>query len=135
MSDEIIKVLDVLAAKFGLAFDWTSSNVFPYLEQLCGKYINYEIATSVVWIVFGIICLFFGNVFFKKIKIYYEKSDNLNADNGYAWLCVGSVIGFVISVIVGFIVIGHQIFDIITCYTFPEKIIIDELKSIYENMR
>ena len=58
MSEEIIKVLDVLAEKFGLAVDWTSENVIPYLEQLCGKYVNYEIATSVVWLLLGIICLF-----------------------------------------------------------------------------
>ena len=63
MSEEIIKVLDALAEKFGLAVDWTSANVVPYLEQLCGNYVNYEIATSVVrimlWLLFfivGIIC-------------------------------------------------------------------------------
>ena len=62
MSEEIIKVLDALAEKFGLAVDWTSVNVIPYLEQLCGKYVNYEIATSVVWLVFGIMCIIFGTV-------------------------------------------------------------------------
>ena len=34
MSEEIIKVLDALAEKFGVAVDWTSANVIPYLEQL-----------------------------------------------------------------------------------------------------
>lgn len=37
MGEEIIKVLDALAEKFGLAIDWTSNNVIPYLETLCGK--------------------------------------------------------------------------------------------------
>ena len=69
MSEEIIKVLDALAEKFGVAVDWTSANVIPYLEQLCGKYVNYEIATSVIWMLFGIGCLILGRVLFKKMNI------------------------------------------------------------------
>ena len=51
MSEEIIKVLDNLAERFGVAVDWTSTNVIPYLQELCSKYITYEIATSVTWLV------------------------------------------------------------------------------------
>ena len=47
MSKEIIKILDALAEKAGLAIDWTSANVFPYLQQLCSKYVTYEITTSI----------------------------------------------------------------------------------------
>ena len=68
MSEEIIKVLDALAEKFGLAVDWTSANVIPYLEQLCGKYVNYEIVTSVVWLILGIILMFVGKFGIKKTK-------------------------------------------------------------------
>lgn len=57
MSNEIIKVIDALAAKFGIAVDWTSANVLPYLETLCGKYVDYEIMTSAVWIVIGVLML------------------------------------------------------------------------------
>ena len=135
MSDEIIKVLDALAEKFGLAVDWTSSNVIPYIEQLCGKYVNYEIATSVVWLLFGIGCLIIGKYLFKKIRICYEKSDDLDDGNLYSYGCAFSAIGCVVAVIVGLIIVMCQTFDIITCFTFPEKIIIDELKSIYTNMR
>lgn len=31
MSEEVIKILDTIAEKFGLAIDWTSANVLPYL--------------------------------------------------------------------------------------------------------
>lgn len=48
MSEEIIKILDALADKFGIAIDWTSSNVLPYLQQLCTKYVRCEIATSII---------------------------------------------------------------------------------------
>ena len=134
MSEEIIKVLDALAEKFGLAVDWTSANVIPYLEQLCGKYVNYEIATSVVWLLLGIGCLILGMVLFKKMKYCFGKSDGMDEDNGYAWGCIFAGVGCGIAIIIGLIVVICQIFDIATCLTFQDKIIIDELKSIYTSM-
>ena len=135
MSEEIIKVLDALAEKFGLAVDWTSANVIPYLEQLCGKYVNYEIATSIVWILLGIGLLVFAKFLTKRIKTFYEKSDELDPNNGYAWLCILSSVVMVIAIIVGTCIAIQQIFDIVTCFTFPEKIIIEELKSIYTSIK
>lgn len=134
MSEEIIKVLDALAEKFGLAIDLTSANVIPYLEQLCGKYVNYEIATSVIWLLFGVMCLIFGRVLFKKIRYCFDKSDGMNADNGYSWGCAVAATGFGALTIIGMIVVMTQVFDIATCLTFPEKIIIEELKSIYTSV-
>ena len=134
VSDEIIKVLDALAEKFGMVIDWTSQNVIPYLEQLCGKYINYEIATSVVWFIFGIICLFVGKWAIGKAK-YCNK--RYHETKGYNCWDVASVfvgIGAGIAILTGIIVGMCQVFDVVTCLTFPEKIILDELKSIYTSM-
>lgn len=55
MSEEIIKVLDNLCEKFGIAIDWTSQNVVPYLKELVGRFINYEVVTSIFWIIVGVI--------------------------------------------------------------------------------
>lgn len=52
VSDQIIQVLDNLCEKFGLAIDWTSENVIPYLTTLCTKLVSYEIWTSVAWLAF-----------------------------------------------------------------------------------
>lgn len=42
----------------------------------------------------------------------------------------------VISIfVVASLMVITQIFDIVTCFTFPEKIIIDELKSIYTSIK
>ena len=51
VSSEIIEVLDYLGEKFGIAIDWTSNNVLPYLQTLADKFIKWEISTSIVWIV------------------------------------------------------------------------------------
>ena len=41
-------------------------------------------------------------------------------------------VGTGVVLLIGVIVIICQVFDIVTCFTFPEKIILDELASIYE---
>lgn len=48
MSDEIIKVLDALAEKFGIAVDWTRQNIQPYIEDLCHRIVGYELTTSIM---------------------------------------------------------------------------------------
>ena len=133
MSEEIIKVLNALAEKFGLAVDWTSSNVIPYLEQLCGKYVTYEIATSIVWLLIGIGCLILSKFMLKKTKFYFKDAD-WEYGNTDMWLCIIFAIGFGIALLIGVIMPIYQVFDIVTCFTFPEKIIIEELKSIYTNL-
>ena len=134
VSDEIIKVLDALAEKFGMVIDWTSQNVIPYLEQLCGKYVNYEIVTSVIWLIFGIICVFVGKWGIKKTKQCYNKYKEISRMNDWDVAAIFAGIGTGVAFLVGVIVIMTQVFDIATCLTFPEKIILDEFKSIYTSM-
>ena len=137
MSEEIIKVLDALADKFGLAVDWTSANVVPYLEQLCGKYVNYEIATSVVWIMLGLLFFIVGIICYKivykhkdwGVTTYYETIPDDYFGRGLIYFGVISIF------VVASLMVITQIFDIVTCFTFPEKIIIEELKSIYASMK
>lgn len=135
MSEEIIKILDALAEKFGLAIDWTSSNVIPYLQLLCSKYINYEIVTSIVWMIVSLIIIISTIIFIKLIYkhegfgiIYSYDGD----DPSLRYLCMILCIAIILFSL-GFGVL-EQVFDIVTCNTFPEKMIIDELKNIYINM-
>lgn len=135
MSEEVIKILDALAEKFGLAIDWTSANVLPYLQQLCGKYVTYEIATSVVWILIGICLLFVGKYVIEKAKYCWKKykEDYWYSDYDFGAIVLGILAGCVI--VGGIIVILCQIFDIVTCIVFPEKIIIEELQSVYSSLK
>jgi len=47
MANEIIKVLDNLGEKFGIAIDWSSANVVPYLQDLMTRIVKYETYTSI----------------------------------------------------------------------------------------
>ena len=131
MSEEIIKILNILSEKIGISIDWTQENIIPYLEQLFPKYVNYEIATSIVWIIIGLLFITFLMYFNKSLK-NYKNSINKNRDDFLYFISFIVIIFFIISISI--IIIITQIFDIVTCITFPEKIIIDELRSIYYNL-
>lgn len=138
VSNEIIKVFDALAEKLGMVIDWSSENIIPYLEQLCDKYINYEIVTSVVWIVFGIVLLIlgcFGIGLTKKLSKKFYELERLNPYdiNSYDVAAIFTGLGTGIAFLVAVIVIMVNFFDIVTCLTFPEKIILDEVKSVINN--
>lgn len=124
VSDQIIKVLDNLGQKFGLAVDWTQSNIAPYVQQLGQKIVNYELWTSVVWITLMIIFLIGLIISLKKSIKGYKNADRY-ANFEWIFLCIFSTLGIVISVIV----IITQVFDIVTCLTLPEKIWMDYINS------
>ena len=43
MSEQIIKVLDSVCEKFGIAIDWTNNNVLPYIQQLGDKIVKHDL--------------------------------------------------------------------------------------------
>jgi hypothetical protein len=43
MGNEVIKVLNHLGDQFGVAIDWSSANVMPYLNDLMTRMIKYGI--------------------------------------------------------------------------------------------
>lgn len=111
VSDEIIKLLEYLCEKIGVTIDWTSDNVLPYLQQLCEHYIKWEVGTSIGWIVMAILTVIAGLVFVK-----FTDWDGI--ETFIFWLIVATAI----------VIIGVQVFDIIKCYTFPEKAIYDYIR-------
>ena len=128
MSEEIIKVLDELCKRFGIAIDWTSENVVPYLEQLAKKFINYEIATSIFWIVFFMIL--FAVSLILAIKLGKMANENKWRDG---FPCIPAVLLIVLSIAFGiglFVALGEQGIDIATCLTFPEKAIFEYVSTL-----
>lgn len=124
MSEEIIKVLDALCAKFGVAIDWTSQNVLSYTKELIEKFIRYEIATSIMWAILGIalfvICVIVAKIFIPKaIEDYWYESY-------YVLPAILSILAGMIA----FLVFFKQACDITTCLAFPEKMIFDYIQNI-----
>lgn len=76
MSEEIIKVLDNLGQKFGIAIDWTSQNVLPYLQDLMTRFISLQNTKAIIWIVIlSILILLTVTVMIIGIKSAREDED------------------------------------------------------------
>lgn len=121
VSDQIIAVLNDLCAKFGMAIDWSSENIVPYVSQLCERYIRYEIATSAAWMV--VIA-----VLPAILLVIAKKSD----DSDIYVPC--RIIGCVMA-LVAFVTISVQAFDIIECLTIPEKTIFEYITLLMRQHR
>lgn len=120
ISSEIIEVLDYLGEKFGIAIDWTSNNVLPYLQTLVDKFIKWEISTSILWIAIAIFIIAM-TIALMNLKGFREITEETY---GMLWVPAGILIlGF-------FIIICVQIFDIIECNVFPEKVLYDFIKTM-----
>lgn len=131
ISEQIIEVINALCEKFGIAIDWTAENIMPYIEKLCGKFIDYEIHSSVFWICFmsalSLLLWIITAAFCSKAK----KLD-------YPWdidspVTIAATAGIIFATIVSIIaiaVIGCQIYDIVEATTFPEKTIYDYVSGL-----
>jgi hypothetical protein len=133
-SQEIINVLDYLGEKFGIAIDWTSENVMPYLKDLGTRYISYEVFTSIAWMVaIPAITLIIGII----LSILHKKAKEVDWDDGYA-ATVFAIIFWLIFIAMSFasiFVVCTQVFDIIECYTLPEKVIFEYLQTLIESAK
>ena len=117
MSDAIIKVLNELCDKFGIAIDWTSDNVVPYLQDLMVRYSKYVCYTSIMWLVIGLIIM----VVFAVLLYKYLKQEHRDGLIAFLLGC-GMLLGAWDTV--------NQIMDIIEITTIPEKAIIEDIRSI-----
>ena len=124
VSSEIIEVLDYLGEKFGIAIDWTSNNVLPYLQALVDKFIKWEISTSILWIAIAafIIVMTITLINLKGFREINEETD------GMLWIPIIALI------LASFMIICVQIFDIVECNLFQEKALYDFLKVMLKQI-
>lgn len=129
MSEEIIKILDDLAQRFGIAVDWTSQNAMPYIEEITRKIIRWELVSSVIWLIVGVLCCLSILGWIRVIKYAKKQSEGCTYslwDVGYMTLIVTSMLfGFA-----GIFLVIYQIFNITEIIIFPEKTIILYLKTL-----
>ena len=124
MSNEIIKVLDDLSKRFGIAIDWSSTNIMPYLQDLMTRIIKYETYTSTMWLIIGIIVFIIGLYCIRK-ALKFAKSETIGNE---PLMTIFIILG-VSSLVIGYISIFGEITDIIEVNTVPEKYIIEEIQS------
>ncbi len=134
VSEQIIQVIDALCEKFGIAIDWTSKNIIPYVETLCKKLVAYEIGTSIAWMAIMILVSIGSIVATKKLAPIFRRG----IEEEGRWDCnwkIGTgfaILGLVALNLATIIVVGAQIMDIIKCATFPEMYIFEYISKLIQ---
>lgn len=117
-SEQFITIMDAVCDKFGIVIDWTAQNVVPYMTELGGRVVKYEIATNIMWIIVG--CIIFIGTY-----AFYKKGKRDSWDE--AW--IPFVFISIFTVISSVSLIGGHIFNIIKAVFLPEMVIIQFLSQ------
>ena len=135
MSDEIIKVLEYLSEKVGLAIDWTSekiaSDIMPYLQEVYHRCVIWGIVQNLVGVFVGLVLIVSAIVILRKLlKAYKGEKENKLFDCGDPTLlgriAIICVITFSVS---GFIVFGVALTDTLDWAIFPEGQILEMISK------
>lgn len=135
VSEQIIQVLDALSEKVGIAVDWTSQNVVPVAQQICERYIRYEIVMSILWMVLelGVIAgLIFGGIKLFKFIINAKQSPSY-IDNCYVWADVIMIFAGIGIIFLGTLTILDIVINIETlckCLLLPELHLFEEFSNL-----
>lgn len=143
MSEEIIKVLDYLGEKFGIAIDWTQENVFPYLQDLLSRFAGYRIAISIFWIIAAIAGCFLTVYLGKKMVASFKTAKEKKVDTFLfeRWgdsidptlLGIFAIIGFVVLAVANICVFFCSAEELIKWIFIPELPMIEYLKGLVES--
>lgn len=130
MSEEIIKILDDLGRRFGIAIDWSSENIMPYLQDLMSRFTSYEVITSIIWIVAAVIGIIGCSIGIFAINRHTNK---VLEEDPYSEWTIGRGVFITVSIfliIAAVFCIISESLDIITCYTIPEKMLFEYVNSL-----
>lgn len=118
-SENLINIFDTVGKQLGIVIDWSNQNVMPYIEQLSGRIVNYEMVTSIVWLI-GIVIACIFSIFLFKLGVKKYRENEFESEKYVPCFIVGAIL-FVVSLLQGMVEIG----DIIACITLPEKTLIE----------
>ena len=126
-TDEMIKILDDLGKRIGFVAAWSNKNVVPYLKELMTRFITWEIATSIIWIVLGVVMTVIGIIYVRYIwKRRNEYEFFGDFDEGITWLFVG----FLALAVIGVFVVVFQCFNIVQAIYMPEMTIYQYINNL-----
>ena len=131
MNNEFVKALDAVCDKFGIAVDWSSKNIIPYVQELSARVVHFKMASAIFFAVVGILMVVSIILWVKLIKYCdkrykEEKWSDWDTAKG---LSIGACI---ICVVIGMYVVLYSVYDIVTYSVFPEKALVDFI-STYMN--
>lgn len=129
-SNELIELFEYALDKFNIAIEIPKEQLREFAVQFIEKTIAYEILISTLSILICILVIIAVMAIYKKVfKGYSVKkafSSLLNAEkNEEAELKLGLLVILILLVMIAICFICRELKDIILCFTFPEKIVLE----------
>ena len=124
-----MNAIEALAEKFGIVIDWSNQNVVPYLNDLMHRIVSFEIVTSILFIIFGIMFIVSVKLWRKAIRFTTEQLEEHGRFSDWGFGVGASWVGACGSVGIGIIMIMYQIWDLIRCVMLPEAVLISHITS------
>lgn len=118
IAQDLIEVLEYLGEKFGIALNWGSADLVPYLKELGGKIVAYKSGIAWLWLSVAAIILLISIVL---LIISLRKEDWGLFFVAACFLFLGAVIAI------------FNGYTLIACNTFPEKVILDYIRTIQQS--
>jgi hypothetical protein len=147
MSQQIIEVLDYLFEKFGIAIDWTAENIMPYVQELAGKLVTYNIVSDVMWLVLSVLviigCCGYARILYGSYKTcettkkatllmeYYSDLETVDFSVGGCITTIIAVVGFVLSLVALFVNCG----DLIKWIFIPELQLVEYMSDLINTVQ
>lgn len=70
MNNEVVTVLDALSEKLGIAIDWSSENILPYIQEIYEGFVGRKSMLLIGIFIVSMLCIIVGIIF----CVYYNKS-------------------------------------------------------------
>ena len=114
MSDTIIKVIDHLAEKIGVAVDWTADNIIPQVLDIMARYRVCEIVLNLLLVLLCVgwfVCVFIA--IRKSVLPARKRCAENKEDNFWFWNCGGDIELNIAGIIIFAFAIGISLAAII----------------------
>ena len=116
MSDAIIKVIDHLAEKIGVAVDWTAENILPQVLDIMARYRECEMILNLLLV---LLCVGWGVCVYIAVKGWIlparKRCAETKVDNFWFWECCGDIELNIAGIIILAFAIGVSLTAIILC--------------------
>ena len=123
-NNQIVEILKELANQLGIAVDWTSENIKPFITDLMMRNAKYELFTSLIWIAFALIVAISCIVMIKRVDKENREGDLSDDD------CCGMIILFAVLIVLASFIFFCQIYDVGKALYMPELLLLETLKSL-----
>ena len=127
LNNEALDTLGYLIDKFNLTLEVSSAQIKDFSIQLANKIVRWELIESIIYALVHL-CIMLAMVFIiKKLKdISIKKIIEIEAFKNDKELIrvMAKIVCYIISLFMITVILG-EIYDIVMCIAFPEKIILE----------